>query len=54
MKTYKAPKLRTLGSLSSLTLGMNGSCIDGNSLNVIQYGGMSNCGVSGNANGTIG
>ncbi|CAN5883376.1 hypothetical protein BH23ACT2_BH23ACT2_24710 [soil metagenome] len=47
MKTYRTPKLRQLGSLSSLTLGMNGSCPDGNSENNTQQGGMSNCGVSG-------
>ncbi len=43
---YRTPKLRRLGSLSSLTLGMNGSCPDGNGNNN-QLGGMSTCGVSG-------
>ena len=46
MTAYRTPKLRRLGSLSSLTLGMNGSCPDGNGNNN-QLGGMSTCGVSG-------
>lgn len=44
---YEKPVLRELGSFADLTLGMNGSCPDGNSNNVTQLGGMSNCGVSG-------
>lgn len=43
---YEKPVLRELGSFSELTLGMNGSCPDGNS-NSTQLGGMGNCGVSG-------
>lgn len=48
---YETPRLRALGSLSSLTLGMNGSCPDGGGHNNTQLGGMSNCGVSGDASG---
>ena len=42
---YEAPLLRSLGTLAGLTMGMNGSCPDGNGQNN-QLGGMSNCGVS--------
>jgi hypothetical protein len=45
MTAYRTPKLRRLGSLSSLTLGMNGSCPDGNGNNNTQLGGMSTCPV---------
>ena len=48
---YVTPKLQALGSLSSLTLGMNGSCPDGGGQNNTQLGGMSTCGVSGEHNG---
>jgi hypothetical protein len=44
---YATPELRRLGSLSGLTMGQNGSCPDGGSLNNTQLGGMSTCGVSG-------
>ncbi len=50
---YEKPALRALGSFTELTLGMNGSCIDGNGMNITQLGGMSDCGVSGDANGTL-
>jgi hypothetical protein len=43
---YTKPVLRDLGSFSELTLGMNGSCPDGNSNNIDQLGGMGDCGVS--------
>lgn len=43
---YTTPTLRRLGTLSALTMGMNGSCPDGNGNNN-QLGGMSDCGVSG-------
>lgn len=43
---YQKPQLRNLGSLASLTLGMNGSCPDGMDNNVTQLGGMGECGVS--------
>ena len=46
-KAYARPRLRELGTLSSLTLGMNGSCPDGAGLNSAQLGGMSDCGASG-------
>lgn len=46
MKHYETPRLRELGSLATLTMGMNGSCPDGNGNNN-QLGGMSTCGVSG-------
>jgi len=36
---YNTPELRHLGSLASLTLGMGGSCLDGNSRNNTQLGG---------------
>jgi hypothetical protein len=50
---YKTPELKSLGTLTSLTLGMNGSCPDGGVLAPdTQLGGMSDCGVSGDANGT--
>ncbi len=39
--TYERPALRALGSFTELTLGMNGSCPDGNGLNNTQHGGMS-------------
>ena len=42
---YQKPLLRKLGSLSTLTMGMNGSCPDGDGSNT-QLGGMSDCGVS--------
>jgi hypothetical protein len=45
-KAYERPRLRELGTLSGLTMGMNGSCPDGASLNPNQLGGMSECGVS--------
>ena len=48
---YERPRLRALGSLSGLTMGRNGSCPDGASLNSSQLGGMSDCGRSGEANG---
>lgn len=48
---YRTPRLTSLGSLSSLTLGQNGSCPDGSGLNNTQLGGMSGCGVSGAATG---
>ena len=48
---YRTPVLRELGTLSSLTLGQNGSCPDGGGLNSTQLGGMSTCGVSGMASG---
>ena len=34
---YTKPVLRDLGSFSELTLGMNGSCPDGNSNNIILH-----------------
>jgi hypothetical protein len=43
---YQRPQLRALGTLSGLTLGMNGSCPDGGSFNNNQLGGMSTCGQS--------
>lgn len=43
---YRRPQLRALGTLSGLTMGMNGSCPDGGSFNNIQLGGMSYCGQS--------
>lgn len=46
-KAYERPRLRELGTLSGLTMGMNGSCPDGGGLNPNQLGGMSDCGVSG-------
>lgn len=42
---YETPTLQALGSFSELTLGMNGSCPDGNG-NSSQLGGMSDCGQS--------
>lgn len=45
-KPYERPRLRDLGTLSGLTMGMNGSCPDGTGL-INQLGGMSECGVSG-------
>jgi hypothetical protein len=48
---YEKPELRVLGTLTSLTMGQNGSCPDGGGQNINQLGGMSNCGVSGGANG---
>jgi hypothetical protein len=48
---YEKPKLRMLGSLTSLTMGQGGSCPDGASRNNDQLGGMSDCGVSGGASG---
>ena len=36
---YDTPELRDLGSFSSLTLGMNGSCPDGGGRNNTQLGG---------------
>jgi hypothetical protein len=50
-KAYEKPRLRELGTLSGLTMGMNGSCPDGAGLNSTQLGGMSGCGVSGDASG---
>ena len=50
MKSYEKPQLRRLGSLASLTLGMNGSCPDGNG-NSSQLGGMGGCGSSGMGGG---
>jgi hypothetical protein len=49
---YTKPELKTLGTLSGLTMGMNGSCPDGG-INApdTQLGGMSDCGVSGGASG---
>lgn len=48
---YERPQLRALGTLSALTMGMNGSCPDGGSQSVTQVGGMSTCGRSGEASG---
>ena len=39
MKQYERPTLRRLGTLSVLTMGMNGSCPDGGSQNITQLGG---------------
>jgi hypothetical protein len=50
---YRKPELRVLGTLTSLTMGQNGSCPDGGGHNDTQLGGMSDCGVSGNANGSL-
>ena len=36
---YTTPRLESLGSLASLTLGMGGSCLDGGSRNNTQLGG---------------
>ena len=36
---YSTPQLTNLGSLAELTLGQNGSCLDGNSHNNLQRGG---------------
>jgi hypothetical protein len=36
---YQTPELRVLGTLSGLTLGMNGSCPDGGARNNTQLGG---------------
>ncbi len=47
MKRYEKPALRRLGTLSALTMGMNGSCPDGGGQNDTQFGGMGECGVSG-------
>jgi hypothetical protein len=44
---YKTPVLRSLGSLTSLTLGQNGSCPDGGGLNAGRIGGASTCNVKG-------
>ena len=44
---YTKPTLTKLGPVTSLTLGNNGSCIDGNQT-ATQKGGASTCGVSGN------
>ena len=38
-RPYEAPHLRALGTLSGLTMGMNGSCPDGGSRNIDQKGG---------------
>ena len=46
-QAYERPRLRELGTLSGLTMGMNGSCPDGAGRNSAQLGGMSECGVSG-------
>ncbi|MET0902460.1 MAG: lasso RiPP family leader peptide-containing protein [Acidimicrobiales bacterium] len=46
---YEKPELRSLGTFSELTLGMNGSCPDGfgnTSSSASQLGGMSLCGRS--------
>ena len=49
---YSKPELRSLGTLTGLTMGMNGSCPDGfGNDNDTQLGGMSTCGVSGDASG---
>jgi hypothetical protein len=49
---YRTPELRSLGTLTDLTMGMNGSCPDGQgNNNNTQLGGMSTCGVSGGASG---
>ena len=37
--TYQSPRLTSLGSLSSLTLGTGGSCLDGGGRNNDQLGG---------------
>jgi hypothetical protein len=50
-RVYERPRLRALGTLSGLTMGMGGSCPDGGGLNNTQLGGMSTCGVSGDASG---
>lgn len=49
---YKKPELRVLGTLSELTLGMNGSCPDGGGRNNTQLGGglETGCGKSGDNN----
>ena len=49
---YTAPELRSLGTLTSLTLGMNGSCPDGGGRNNTQLGGglETGCGESGDNN----
>jgi hypothetical protein len=44
--TYTTPVLKKLGPVTSLTLGNNGSCLDGNET-ATQRGGGSTCGVSG-------
>jgi hypothetical protein len=44
-KAYETPALRVLGTLTGLTMGMNGSCPDGGGQNN-QLGGMSGCGQS--------
>lgn len=36
---YKTPQFSSLGSLTTLTLGMGGSCLDGGSRNNNQLGG---------------
>ena len=47
-RAYEAPELRVIGTLSGLTMGMNGSCPDGGSRTPdTQLGGASGCGVSG-------
>lgn len=51
---YSTPELSRLGSLASLTLGMNGSCPDGGGLNNTQLGGASDCGISGGNTGKEG
>lgn len=45
-KEYREPELRVYGELRQLTLGMNGSCLDGNG-SFTQQGGASTCGTSG-------
>jgi len=55
---YATPMLRELGSFSSLTLGNNGSCPDGNAPadqrggGVVGGPGLTSCGVSGSTGNT--
>lgn len=51
---YSTPELRFLGSLAGLTLGMNGSCLDGNSRNNVQNGGGFEDGGGDNKDGNCG
>jgi hypothetical protein len=40
MKAYEKPRLRSLGSLRTLTQGNGGSCLDGNGENDQRGGGL--------------
>jgi hypothetical protein len=51
---YSTPELRFLGSLAGLTLGNNGSCLDGASRNNIQLGGGFEDGGGDNKDGNCG